>query len=271
MRLKGKVAIVTGSGAGIGKSIAKIYAKEGAKVVVATRRESNGQPVADEIVKNGGKAIFIKCDVSNETDVKKLVEKTLDKYGKVDILVNNAGVYIEKDFIEMQPKDWDRIINIDLRGTYLCAWYCVPVMIKNGGGSIINITSNHTMATLPGAAPYAAAKWGIVGFSKSLAVELAEKKIRVNALSPGLIDTPMSQELKKAADNEDEFISFWKANIPARRLGRPEEIAYTAVFLASDEAGYVTGINLVADGGTSSQLTCKATFGSDEFGGADRA
>lgn len=269
MRLEDKVAIVTGSGAGIGKGIAEVFAKEGAKVVIATRSESNGIPTADQIVESGGEAKFIKCDVSIEDNVKNLVIETVEKYGKIDVLVNNAGVYIEKDFVNTTPTDWDRIINIDLKGTYFCTWYCVPEMLKIGRGSVVNITSNHTMASLPGASPYAAAKWGVVGFGKALAVELAEKGIRVNALSPGLIDTPLSRALRKTADSEEGFLSFWKANIPTRRLGTSEEIAYAAVFLASDESSYVTGINLVADGGTSSQLTSEASFQSDVFEGKE--
>lgn len=270
MRLQGKVAIVTGSGAGIGKAIAIKFAQEGATVIVATRREDNGQPVVDEIKKNGGQALFVKCDISSEHDVKVMVEETLNAYGRIDILVNNAGVYIEKDFINITPEIWDRIVDVDLRGTYLCTWYCVPHMLKNRNGSVINIASNHTLASLPGAAPYAAAKWGMVGFTKSLAVELTEQGVRVNVLSPGLIETPMAEEVRKASNDEEQFMSFWRANIPARRLGEPEEIANVAVFLASDESSYVTGINLVADGGTSSQLTSRASFDADDFDGQDR-
>ena len=270
MRLKDKVAVVTGCGAGIGKSIAEVFAIEGARVVVSSRRAANGQPVADGIVSNGGDAIFVKCDISIEEDVRELMERTIEKYGRIDILVNNAGVNFVKDFVEVRPEDWDRVINTDLRGTYLCSWYAIPHMLKQGKGNILNITTVHTSACLPGAAPYDAAKWGMVGFTKSLAVEFASRNIRVNALSPGLIDTQIWDDIKAAAPDLDECLTFWRSNIPAGRVGTPEEIAYTAVFLASDEASYITGSNLFADGGMTSQLISQEPYQSTSLEGSKR-
>ena len=166
MRLEGKVSLVTGAGSGIGKSIAEVFAKEGSKVVVSSRRAVNGQPVADGIVRDGGEAVFMQCDVSVDEDVKSLIGKTIETYGRIDVLVNNAGVNFVRPFEAVRPDDWDRVINTDLRGTYLCSWYAIPYMLKQGRGSIVNITTVHTLACLPGAAPYDAAKWGVVGLTK---------------------------------------------------------------------------------------------------------
>jgi NAD(P)-dependent dehydrogenase (short-subunit alcohol dehydrogenase family) len=267
MRLKDKIVVVTGAGAGIGKSIAEVFAKEGAIVLASSRRAVTGQPVADQINESGGKAHFFTCDVSNETDVKHLMEQAEMKYGGVDVLVNNAGVNFVKPFTEVTPADWDRVINTDLRGTYLCSWYAVKQMLKKGSGSIINITSVHTKACLPGASPYDAAKWGVVGLSKSMAVELASRNIRVNALSPGLIDTKIWDDIKAAAPDIDTCMAFWKANIPMGRVGTPEEIAYTAVFLASDESSYITGANILVDGGMTSQLISNEPYESEALEG----
>jgi len=259
-RLKGKVAIVTGAGAGIGKSIAEVFAREGAKVVVATRREINGQPVADKIVEDGGHATFSKCDISDEDDVKNMITSTIKIFGKIDILVNNAGIFSAVPIEEMNMDEWDKLMNIDLRGTFMCMLYSIPKMLESGGGSIINISSNHSVACYPGSAHYGAAKWAIVGLSKALAVELADRNVRINVLSPGLIDTPMWHDVQASAPDAEKSLNYWKSNIPMGRVGKPEEIAYTAVFLATDEAGYITGSNLLADGGVTSLLVSKPPF-----------
>ncbi len=270
LRLKDKVVIVTGSGAGIGKSIAEVFAAEGAKIVAGSRREINGQPVVDGIIDAGGEAVFVKCDVSEEAGVKKLIETAVSTYGGIDVLVNNAGVNFVKPFEKVEPADWDRVINTDLRGTYLCSWYSVPHMLKRGGGSIINITSVHTLACLPGAAPYDAAKWGIIGLTKSMAVEFASRKIRVNALSPGLIDTQIWDDIQAASPDIDECLSYWWSNIPAGRVGTPKEIAHTALFLAGDESRYTTGANIVVDGGMTSQLISQEPYQSKSLEGKTR-
>ena len=270
MRLKDKVAIITGSGAGIGKSIAEIFAKEGARVVGASRRSANGQPVIDDIVAQGGQAIFVQCDVSVEEDVKKLIAATVKEYGRIDILVNNAGVNFVKPFDQMVTADWDRVINTDLRGTYLCSRYAIDHMLKARSGSIINIGTVHSMQCMPGAAPYDAAKWGMVGLSKSMAVEFASRNIRINILSPGLIDTQIWTDIKNAAPDLNQCLAFWKSNIPAGRVGTSEEVAYAAVFLASDEASYVTGSNFLVDGGMTSQLISMEPYDSESLEGGER-
>ena len=269
-RLKDKVCIVTGAGNGIGLSIAELFAREGGKVVCSSRRESNGKPVSDKLNKEGLDTIFVKCDISKENEITALFDRTIEKYGKVDVLVNNAGVNFVKPFLEVETADWDRVINTDLRGTFMCTSRAVKEMIKTGGGSIVNITSVHTLQCLDGAAPYDAAKWGVVGLTKSVAVELAEKGIRINALSPGLIATQIWNDLLEASPDRKECEGFWNSNIPARRAGTPEEVAYAALFLASDEAMYFNGANIVIDGGMTSALTSRAAFESSSCEGGER-
>jgi NAD(P)-dependent dehydrogenase (short-subunit alcohol dehydrogenase family) len=175
-----------------------------------------------------------------------------------------------KPFVETETADWDRVINTDLRGTYFFCRYGIMQMLKNGGGSIINITSVHTIAGLPEAAPYDAAKWGIVGMTKSLAVEFAARGIRVNALSPGLIATQIWDDIVNAAPDREECKRYWASNIPAGRPGTSEEIAGAAVFLASDEASYCTGSNIIIDGGMTGQLVSCQEFESKALEGGTR-
>jgi NAD(P)-dependent dehydrogenase (short-subunit alcohol dehydrogenase family) len=269
-RLKDKVCIVTGSGAGIGKEIAKLFAREGGKIVCASRRESNGKPVADEIVAEGGDAMFVLCDISDEESVKRLFHKTIVEYGRLDVLVNNAGVNFVKPFLDIGTDDWDRVMNTDLRGTFLCTQHAITEMLKVGGGSVVNITSVHTLAGMEGAAPYDAAKWGVVGMTKSLAVEFASRGIRVNALSPGLIATQIWDDIMEAAPDRQACIDYWNANIPAGRVGTPEEVAYAALFLAGDESRYFCGANILLDGGMTSQLVSRPGFESESLEGGQR-
>ncbi|MDR2049312.1 MAG: SDR family oxidoreductase [Treponema sp.] len=270
MRLKDKIAIVTGTRTGIGKAIALRFAREGASVVTCIRQGKGGEDTANEIKAAGGKALFVQCDVSSEADVINAVKKTVETYGRLDIIVNNAGVNFVKPFAETTAEDWDRVINTDLRGTFLFCRYGIPEMLKAGRGSIINITSVHTLAGLPEAAPYDAAKWGVVGMTKSLAVEYASRNVRVNALSPGLIDTQIWKDLMNAAPDKKECIDYWASNIPAGRPGTSEEIAAAAVFLASDEASYCTGSNILVDGGMTAQLVSRQGFQSGPIEGGAR-
>jgi NAD(P)-dependent dehydrogenase (short-subunit alcohol dehydrogenase family) len=270
MRLEDKIAIVTGTRTGIGKAIALRFAREGARVVTCIRQGKGGGDTAGEIKAAGGDALFIQCDVSIEADVINAVKKTIEVYGRLDIIVNNAGVNFVKPFAETVTEDWDRVINTDLRGTFFFCRYGIPEMLKTGGGSIINITSVHTVAGLPEAAPYDAAKWGVVGMTKSLAVEYASRNIRVNALSPGLIETKIWEDIMNAAGNKEECKGYWASNIPAGRPGTPEEVASAAVFLASDEASYCTGSNIIVDGGMTAQLVSRQNFQSVSIEGGMR-
>lgn len=254
MKLDDKIAIVTGTSSGIGKAMAEEFAREGAAVVCISRKPETGKPVADAIMKSGGQAIYMACDVSRQQDVERVVDDTVKQFGRIDILVNNAGVNFVKPFDQTAPEDWDRVINTDLRGTYLFSYYTIQHMLKAGKGSIVNMATVHTYACLPGAAPYDAAKWGMIGLTKSMAVEYASRGIRVNALSPGLIDSHIWDEIKDAAPDLDACMKYWRSNIPMGRVGTCEETAKAAVFLASDDASYITGSNLYSDGGMTSQL-----------------
>jgi 3-oxoacyl-[acyl-carrier protein] reductase len=243
MKLKDKVAIITGAGQGIGKEIALTFAKEGAKVVV-TDITGKEKEVAEEIKKMGREAIAVKVDVSKMEDAKKMAKETLKTFGRIDILVNNAGIYPFKLFVEMTESDWDKVINVNLKGTFNCTKAVVETMIKQKYGKIINITSiAGTVVGFLQLTHYCASKAGITGFTRALALELAPYGINVNAIAPGPIETPGTQALGKEA-----YENFKKA-IPIGRWGKPEDIASLAVFLASDESSNITGQVIVSDGG----------------------
>jgi 3-oxoacyl-[acyl-carrier protein] reductase len=247
MKLKNKVAIVTGSGQGIGKGIALALAKEGANVVVSDITEKIND-VAKEIEGLGSKALAIKADVSSSEDVKNMAKQTLDKFGKIDILVNNAGIYPFKPLTEMEEKDWDKVLDINLKGIFNCTKAVLTSMIEKKSGNIINI------ASIAGAVigylnlvHYSSSKAGVMGFTRSAALELAQHKIRVNAIAPGIIETPGSKVLGEETLNQ--FIQM----IPLKRMGQPRDIANLVVFLASEESSYITGQCIVTDGGLTIQ------------------
>jgi NAD(P)-dependent dehydrogenase (short-subunit alcohol dehydrogenase family) len=262
MRLQDKVVIVTGASSGIGQGIAELFAEEGAKVICAARREKEGNAVVEAIRKKGGNAIFIPCDVSVEAEADALAQQTLDAFGRIDVLVNNAGVNFVKAFEQVTSDDWDHVIGVDLRGTFLCIKACIGQFLEQGSGNVVNIATVHTQACVPGAVPYDAAKWGMIGLTKSLAVEYAARGIRFNALSPGLIDTQIWKDIRDGAEDMESCLAHWWSNIPMGRVGTIREIAFAAAFLASDEASYITGSNLLADGGMTSQLIGAANYAS---------
>lgn len=243
MRVKDKVTIITGAGSGIGRGTALMFGKEGAKVVVGDVNEKGGEETANEIRKNGGEAFFAKLDVSNREQVKNVVQETLNKYGRIDVLINNAGIIQDALVIKMTEEQWDRVINIDLKGPFNCIQAVVGTMIEKGGGEIINVSSIVGLYGNIGQINYAAAKAGLIGMTKTLAKELGKKNIRVNAIAPGFIMTPMT------ASVPEKILEMMKEKTPLKRLGTPEDVANTLLFLASDEASFINGTIISVDGG----------------------
>jgi len=266
MLLSRKVVIVTGAGGGLGEGIARVCYREGARVMIADLREDAAKRVAQSL---GRRATAIYCDVGQDSDLRRLVEATVEKFGRIDGLVNNAGLNFVKPFLETTPDDWEAVTRVDLRGVFFLTQMVCRIMLKQkpGGGSIVNIASVHTSATLPGAGPYAAAKWGVVGMGKSIGVELATKKIRVNALSPGLVNTQIWLDIQKAAPDAELCRTYWNSNIPIGRVIEPAEIGELAAFLLSDRAASITGANILADGGMTSQLISREPYQSKPIEG----
>lgn len=237
-----KVAVVTGSRRGIGHGIAIALAKEGCNVVVSDIDQKDCQKVVEEIEKLGAKGLAVKCDVSIKTDVDALIAKTMKKFGRLDILVNNAGIYPFVQFMDMTEADWDKVITVNLKSMFLCSQAAAKVM--KPGSKIIDISSIAAFIGFRGLVHYCASKGGVNGMIRALALELAPKKINVNAIAPGMIDTPGVSQ----SSNEDVKKQTISA-IPWSRMGTPEDIANTAVFLASDKSDYITGQVIVVDGG----------------------
>jgi len=246
--LKGKVVIITGARRGMGKADALAFAKNGAKVVVADISQEECQLVVDEIKKSGGEGLAVKCDVTDEKEVEEMVKKTIEKFGKVDILVNNAGICQFKPFLELTEEEWQRTLDINLKGYFLCAKATAKEMVKQKSGAIVNIASivmGQIGKGMAGLAHYSASKGGIAALTKTLALELAPYNIRVNAIAPGAIDTPMAASAKA----DPKVLEQTLAMIPLHRMGKPEEIANTVLFLSSEASSYITGSIIVVDGG----------------------
>jgi len=245
MRLKDKVAIVTGAGSGIGKGIAIRFAEEGADVVIADVNLEGAQATAKEVEALGRRSLAIKTDVSSSASVEQTIKATVDKFGKVNILVNNAGIFIQKPLQETTEGDWDRTINVNLKGVFLCTKAVVPHLLKQGKGKVINIASIAGEVGYLNSSAYCASKGGVITLTKELALELAPKKINVNAIGPGAVETAMTRDMLANPDVKEALLRA----TPYGRVGQPEDIANAALYLASDESDYVNGITLFVDGG----------------------
>lgn len=249
-RLEGKVAVITGAGDGIGKASARVFSENGARVVIADNDSEKGSLAAEEISSSGGEAVFLRTDVSSEQAVVELFRKTLDLYGGLHVLYNNAGVFLQgRDgkVEDIEEAAWDRIIGVNLKGTFLCCKHGMPALIRSGGGSVINTSSSAGVIGVPGCGAYSASKGGVISLTRAMAVEYAPRGVRVNCIVPCAVETPMNARSAGENPGFDEQ-AFFKA-APLGRYGTPEEIARFAMFLASDESSYAVGGVFVADGG----------------------
>ncbi|MBZ0188636.1 MAG: SDR family oxidoreductase [Candidatus Obscuribacterales bacterium] len=242
-----KVALVTGAASGIGRATALAFAKEGASLALADLDEKKGNETKSQVESLGAKAIFVKTDIACASQVQALIDKTIEKFGRLDCAHNNAGVEGQRvPSAELSEADFDRVINTNLKGTWLCMKYEIKKMLEQGSGSIVNTASIAACVGLGGLAAYTASKHGIVGLTKAAALEYAKKNIRINAVCPGPIKTPMIENVLKMAPQLEEAILALE---PMGRMGEPEEVATAILFLSSQEASFVTGHALVIDGG----------------------
>ncbi len=253
MRLQDKSAVITGAASGIGRAIALKFAHEGAAVMVADLDGKTVMGFADEIEADGGSAIGIGADITKRAEIDAMVAAAIERFGRIDVLVNNAGSRIIKPFLEHTEEDWRRMLDVNLTGHFFCCQAVIPHMLEAGGGRIINMASIASFVGRPNRAGYVAAKGGLLSFTRALAADMAGKKITVNAVAPGMIASPLNRDIA-----EDQVLGdAWNAENLARRWGEPEDVAGVAAFLASDDAGFITGETITVDGGSIAALVRK--------------
>lgn len=246
-RLEDKLAIITGASRGIGAAAARLFAQEGATVVLAARSEAEMTPIVEEIKANGGEAMAVKTDVADAASVEALIKRTLDAYGRLDIAFNNAGMNVgNKPIVEITEEEFDQVVAVNLKGVFLGMKYEIPAMLAGGGGAIVNMSSTAGLVGATGIAAYIASKHGVVGLTKAAALEYASRNIRVNAIAPGPILTEKMERVIAANAQVTEQINN---AVPMGRMGGLAEVAEAAVWLCSDAASYVTGVTLPVDGG----------------------
>ena len=242
-RMKDKIAVITGSGKGLGEAMALLFSREGAKIVVFDIDERAGRETVEQIREKAGEAIFVQGDVSKSDDAVRLIDDTVDTYGRVDVLVNNAGIHVDKTVADTTEAEWDEILGVNLKGYFLCSKAVIPQMRRQGGGNIICISSISGLIGQLNQAAYNASKHGIIGLVRCMAYDHAQENIRANAICPGVMNTPLV-----ASVPEEHIAPYRKANL-LERFAEPIEVANAALFLASDESSHVTGSAMVVDGG----------------------
>ncbi len=249
LSLQGKVAMVTGAASGIGRGIALRLAEMGAAVAILDVDSAGGEATANAIGERGGRAVFMKCDVRRNTDCRAAVEQTMKGLGRIDVLCNNAGVIVRKGVVELEEGEWDRVVDVTLKGIYLLSREIIPHMIRAGGGVIVNTGSGWALKGGAQAAAYCAAKAGVLNLTRSMAIDYGRHNIRVNCVCPGDVDTPMLRsECEQLGEEPVEFMKE-AARRPLARVGTPGDVANAVLFLASGMAGWITGTQLVVDGG----------------------
>lgn len=253
MRFEQQVAVVTGASRGIGRAVAEAFAREGAHVVLVSNDAQQGEAAARALEAAGGSALFVSADVSREADIRQMIDAAVQRWGRLDILVNNAGIYMQGDVTQTSLPDWERIMNTNLTSAFLCTHYAVPIMIQQGGGAVVNVASEAGLVGIKGQVVYNVSKAGMIALTKSCAVDLAERGVRVNCVCPGTTDTPLVREAVSRAPDPAAARRFLEQVRPMNRLGTSDEIASAVLYLASREAGYATGAVLSIDGGYTAQ------------------